>query len=181
MPRSVCPRQKFHCCQIASGSLHESSEIVPQQLGSHAQQDSMLNCASAHFTRSPAMFFTLFARATVAGSLRHTQPYVLVKETLNEFDQSSGRIVSGLLHQNRNDFHEKQVSVDSNESRGIFLFCLSTGRRCLHECEVKCDDRSCSPFSRKSLSFPRPMTHSSHHGAGGKWFKMWCCRSTSEG
>ena len=38
-PRSVCPRQKFHSSQIASGNTHESSEIVPQQLGSHAQQD----------------------------------------------------------------------------------------------------------------------------------------------
>ena len=40
--------------------------------------------------------------------------------------------------------------------------------------------RAVLPFSRKSLrrcasSFPRPMTQSSHHGAGGEWFTMWCC------
>ena len=79
----------------------------------------------SNFTRSPAMFFTLFARATVAGSVT-PQPYVLVKESLNEFDQSSGRVVSGLLSHNGNDFHEKHVSVDSDQSRGIFLFCLSS-------------------------------------------------------
>ena len=67
MPRSVCPRPKFHCCQIASGNPHELSEIVPQ-LGSRAQQDWMLNCASVSSRISPdlpAIFFTLFARATV--------------------------------------------------------------------------------------------------------------------
>ena len=37
--RSVCLRRTFHCCQNASDNPHESSEIVPQQLGSHAQQD----------------------------------------------------------------------------------------------------------------------------------------------
>ena len=56
------------------------------------------------------------------------QSYVLVKETLNEFDQSSGKVVSGLLSQKGMTFTNKQVSVDSNQSRGIFLFCFSTGR-----------------------------------------------------
>ena len=88
-----------------------------------------------NFTRSPAMFFTLFARATVAGSPSHLNRTCLWKNP----SMNLIRIVSGLFSQNRNDFDEKQVSVDSNESRGIFLFCFSTGRRCLHGCEVKCD------------------------------------------
>ena len=103
----------------------------------------MLNCASVSSRISPylpPMFFTLFASHRCRLSVT-PQPYVLVKETLNEFDQSSGRTVSGLPSQNRNDLHEKQVTIDSNESPGIFLFCLSTDRRCLHECEVKCDHR----------------------------------------
>ena len=37
--------------------------------------------------------------------------------------------VSGLLSQKGNGFHEKQVSFHSNQSRGTFLFGLSTGTR----------------------------------------------------
>ena len=143
MPSSVCPRQKFHCCQIASGSPHESSEIVPQQPGCHVQQDWMLNCASVSSRISPDLPPCFSSCSPEPPLLSVTpQPHVLLKETLNEFDQSSGRAVRGLLSQKENDFHhEKQVSVDSNQSRGIFQFCLSSGRRCLPECKIECDHR----------------------------------------
>ena len=70
---SVCPRQNFHCCQNASGNPHESSEIVPQQPESRSAGLDAELCFGvvSNFTRSLAMFFTLFARATVAGSPSH--------------------------------------------------------------------------------------------------------------
>ena len=43
--RCICAKSFTHC-QSASGSPHESSEPVLQQLGQHAQQDWMLNCVS---------------------------------------------------------------------------------------------------------------------------------------
>ena len=161
MPRSVCPRQKFHCCQIASGSPHESSEIVPQQLGSHAQQDSMMNCASVSSRISPDLP-PCFHFACQSHRCRFSvtpQPYVLVKETLNEFEESSGRIVRGLLHQNRNDFHERQVSVNKQRESWhisvLFLHWQTLSSRMRSQMLRRCGS-----------SFPRPMTHSSHHRAG---------------
>ena len=139
MPRSVCPRQKSHCCQSASGNPRESSEIVPQQLliARSAGLDAELCFGRLEFHQVSRHVFHFVCQSHRCRLSVTPQPYVFVKE----FEQSSGRKVRGLLSQNRNDFHSKQVSVDSNESRGIFLFCFSTNRRCLHECEVKCDHR----------------------------------------
>ena len=59
--------------------------------------------------RSLAKCFTLLARATVAGSPSHLNRTCFVKESLNEFDQSSGRVVSSLLSHQWNDLDKKQV------------------------------------------------------------------------
>ena len=59
-----------------------------------------------------------------------------------EFDQSSGRVVSGLLSQ-ENDFHEKKVSA----TKVMAHFCsFSIDRRCLHECKIECDHRELFSF-----------------------------------
>ena len=55
MPRQVCPHQKPHHCQSASGTPHEWSEFDPPQLGQHAQQDWKQNCGSASSTVSPIL------------------------------------------------------------------------------------------------------------------------------
>ena len=123
----------------------------------------MLNCASVSSRISPDLppcFFTLFARATVVGSPSHLSP--VAEWSAVSFSQKG------------HGFHDKQVSVHSNQSRGMFLFGLSTGRRCLHESKIEWITRSCSPFSRKSLrscgpSFPRPMTHSFHNGTANSF------------
>ena len=152
MTQQPCPDRFVRDKSFTAAKSHlairtNRPRLFPQQLGSHAQQDSMMNCASVSSRISPdlpAMFFTLFARATVARSPSHLQPYVLVKETLNEFDQSSGRVFSGLL--SGLTFTLADVVFTNAKSNAI------TG--------------SCSPLSRTSLrrcvsSVPRPMTHSS--------------------
>ena len=74
MPRSVCPRQNFYCCQIASGNPHESSEFVPQQPEWHAQQDWMLNCASVSSRISPDLppYFSLCLPEPPLPAIRQT-------------------------------------------------------------------------------------------------------------
>ena len=184
-----CPdrfvRAKSFTAENASGNPHESPEIVPQQPGWHAQQDSMLNCASVSSRISPDLppcFFHFVCQSHRCRLSVTPQPFVLVKEILNEFDQSSGRVVSGLLS------HFTKNKSASTATRVVAYFCSVSPLADVVFTNAKSNaiTGSCSPFSRKSLrrcgsSFPRPMTHSSHHGAGGKWFTMWYCRSTSEG
>ena len=98
-----------------------------------------------------------------------SQPHMFVEETFDEFDQSSGRVVSVLLSHKRNGIHRRTNLRPQRPASWhisvLSLLCLTLSSQ---NPKSNAITGSCSPFSRKSQckmwtrSFPRPMTHSSH-------------------
>ena len=114
------PKAHLAVCTNCSSLLIKSLDGTLSRIGIR----TVFRCC-LQFHQISSHVFHLVGERHRGGLSVTSQSYMFVKETFDEFDQSSGRVLGRPLSHKGDGFHEEQICVHSNQCRGIFLFCLS--------------------------------------------------------